>query len=80
MVAEKHHIIPVWFFVGVLLFIYGILILASGLTEWSNPPATVLSNLHAPVWWGSLLIVLGGMYFRMFRPGKSTKDPNQGRS
>jgi hypothetical protein len=78
--AEKHHIIPVWFFVGLLLFIYGILILASGLTEWSNPPATVLSNLHAPVWWGSLLIVLGGIYCTMFRPGKSARDPNEGRS
>jgi hypothetical protein len=77
--AEKHHIIPVWFFVGVLLFIYGILILASGLTEWSNPPATVLSNLHAPVWWGGLLIVLGGIYCRMFRPGKYANGPNEGR-
>jgi hypothetical protein len=77
--AEKHHIIPVWFFVGVLLFIYGILILASGLTEWSNPPATILSNLHAPVWWGGLLIVLGGIYCRMFRPGKYANGPNEGR-
>ena len=70
--TEKHHIIPVWFFVGLLLFIYGLLIFVSGLTEWSNPPGTVLAELHAPVWWGGLLIVLGGMYCLMFRPGKST--------
>jgi hypothetical protein len=69
--TEKHHIIPVWFFVGLLLFIYGILIFISGLTEWSHPPDTVLAGLHASVWWGALLIVLGGMYCRMFRPGKS---------
>jgi len=68
--TEKHHIIPVWFFVGLLLFIYGILIFISGLTEWSHPPDTVLAGLHASVWWGALLIVLGGMYCRMFRPGK----------
>lgn len=68
MVTEKHHIIPVWFFVGLLLFIYGVLIFISGLAEWSHPPDTVLSNLHAAVWWGALLIVLGGIYCLMFRP------------
>ena len=70
--SEKHHIIPVWFFVGVLLLVYGVLIFVSGLAEWSNPPNTVLAELHAPVWWGGLLIVLGGVYCLMFRPGKST--------
>lgn len=69
--SEKHHIIPVWFFVGLLLFVYGILIFISGLAELSNPPETVLSNLHAPVWWGALLIVLGGTYLFLFRPGKN---------
>ena len=71
-VSEKHHIIPVWFFVGVLLLVYGVLIFVSGLAEWSNPPNTVLAELHAPVWWGGLLMVLGGVYCLMFRPGKST--------
>jgi FtsH-binding integral membrane protein len=69
--SEKHHIIPVWFFVGILLLTYGVLIFISGLTEWSTPPANVaLSEYHAPVWWGALLIVLGGVYTLMFRPGK----------
>lgn len=72
MATEKHRIIPVWFFVGVLLFIYGVLILVSGLTEWSHPPDTVLSNLHAAVWWGALLVVLGGIYCLMFRPKDNT--------
>ena len=68
--SEKGEIIPVWFFVGVLFLVYGILIFASGLAEWSHPPATVLANLHAPVWWGGLLIVLGAMYCGAFRPGR----------
>ncbi len=68
---ERHHIIPVWFFVGVLLAIYGVLILASGLSEWSNPPNTVLADLHAPVWWGALLTVIGVIYCVAFRPGRS---------
>ena len=66
--TEKHEIIPVWFFVGVLFLVYGVLIFVSGLTEWSHPPDTVLSNLHAPVWWGGLMIVLGILYCGKFRP------------
>jgi len=68
--AEKHHIIPVWFFVGILLLVYGVLIEGSGLSEWSHPPDTVLANLHAPVWWGGLLIVLGSLFCFLFRPAK----------
>lgn len=70
--TEKHHIIPVWFFVGVLLLVYGVMIFVSGLTGWNSPPQGVqLTELHAPVWWGALLIVLGGVYCLLFRPGKS---------
>jgi hypothetical protein len=69
--SEKHHIIPVWFFVGVLLFVYGLMIFFSGVTEWSHPPDTVLTELHAPVWWGALLTVLGGLYCAIFRPSKN---------
>ena len=66
--SEKHHIIPVWFFVGVLLLVYGFLIFANGLAEWSHPPGTVLAKLHAPVWWGGLLFVLGLIYCIKFSP------------
>ena len=62
------HIIPVWFFVGVMLLAYGVLILASGLAEWSHPSHTVLSELHAPVWWGALLTIVGAVYVLSFRP------------
>ena len=68
--TEKHHIIQVWFFVGVLLLVYGFLIFASGLAEWSHPPNTVLAKLHAPVWWGGLLFVLGLIYCIKFAPNR----------
>jgi hypothetical protein len=68
--SEKHHIIPVWFFVGVLVFIYGLLILGTGILEWSDPPPVELSHLHAPVWWGALLTLIGAWYVYAFRPGK----------
>jgi hypothetical protein len=70
--SEKHHIIQVWFFVGVLLLVYGFLILASGLAEWSHPPNIVLAELHAPVWWGALMLVLGLIYCIKFSPNRKT--------
>jgi hypothetical protein len=71
--TEKHEIIPVWFFVGVLFLVYGVLIFISGLAEWSHLPNTVLAEKHAPVWWGGLMIVLGILYCGKFRP-RSTKS------
>ncbi len=50
--------IPIWFFIGVLLVIYGVMILGYGVFEWttgSYAPGVQLTNLHTPVWWGGLL-------------------------
>jgi len=73
MSSEKHHILPVWFFTGVLLLVYGCLILASGLAEWANPPDTALAGLHAPVWWGGLMALVGLFYTLTFRPRRSRR-------
>jgi hypothetical protein len=68
--SEEHRIIPVWFFVGVILLTYGILILVTGIYEFSRPPSTVLANLHPAVWWGALLTILGGIYVLVHMPKK----------
>jgi FtsH-binding integral membrane protein len=65
---KARHMIPVWFFVGLLLLIYGVLILITGLYEISHPPSTVLASLHPAIWWGALLAVLGGIYVYVFWP------------
>ncbi len=64
--------ISIWLFIGTLLLVYGVLILASGLYELANPPAnpTVLAQYHAPIWWGALLLVMGAVYTISFRPGR----------
>lgn len=72
--TEKQHVIPVWFFVGIMLLVYGVMILVSGIAEWPHPPDTVLSNLHAPVWWGGLLTVLGTFYTVHFWPKRGGRD------
>lgn len=65
-------VISIWFFIGSLLAIYGVLILASGVMELSSPPArpTVLAELHAPIWWGAIMLAMGALYLVKFRPGK----------
>jgi hypothetical protein len=69
--SEGHRMVPVWFFVGVILLIYGVLILATGIYEFSHPPATVLAYLHPAVWWGALLTIVGGVYVYLYLPRKS---------
>jgi hypothetical protein len=70
--SEKHHIIPVWFFVGILLLVYGALILATGFYELANPPdnRVVLYDLHANIWWGAVLLILGGLFSWHFSPAR----------
>jgi len=64
--------ISIWFFIGVLLTIYGVLILAYGVWELVTGTVAnvVLANLHAPVWWGAIMLALGIFYSLRFRPGK----------
>ena len=64
--------ISIWFFIGVLLTIYGAMILAYGLWELAtgNVANVVLANLHAPIWWGAIMLILGIFYALRFRPGK----------
>ncbi len=72
--AEEHRIIPVWFFVGIILLIYGVLILLTGIAELGSPPPTVLSELHAPVWWGAILTVIGALFVYLFRPTRRPRN------
>jgi len=69
--SEGHRMIPVWFFVGIILLIYGVIVLATGIYELSHPPSTVLANLHAALWWGGLLTIVGGIYVYAYLPRNS---------
>lgn len=64
--------ISIWFFIGVLLTVYGAMITAYGIYELvtGNLANVVLAKLHAPVWWGGTLFVLGLFYTVKFRPGR----------
>jgi FtsH-binding integral membrane protein len=70
---EHKGMISIWFFIGVLLLAYGVLIFAAGVYDVFQPPAkpVVLSQLHAGVWWGLLLLAMGLFYSIRFRPRKA---------
>ena len=55
-----------------LLTAYGVLITASGIYDYFYPPAhdVVLANLHAAIWWGAVLLVIGLFYTVRFYPKK----------
>jgi hypothetical protein len=64
--------ISIWFFIGVILATYGVLIFGTGVYHYYYPPEhqVVLSHLHAGIWWGALLAVIGGFYCYRFFPGE----------
>jgi hypothetical protein len=62
------HGIPIWFFIGALLAVYGALILGAGIAGLFRPPHVALASLHAGIWWGALLLAIGLGYVTAFRP------------
>ncbi len=64
--------ISIWFFIGISLLVNGLLIFGAGIYELFKPPQTpvVLFHLHASVWWGGILALLGAGYCIYFTPGK----------
>jgi hypothetical protein len=64
--------VSIWFFIGISLLVNGVLILGAGVYEIWHPPVqqVVLYNLHASVWWGALMTVIGAWYSYHFKPGQ----------
>jgi len=71
--SDRAQRISIWFFIGVLLLIYGILICGTGIYELFVPPEhpVVLAQLRPAIWWGGLLLLLGAFYCYHFAPGRS---------
>jgi len=64
--------ISIWFFIGISLLVNGVLIFGAGIYQWVHPPEVkvVLFHLHASLWWGAILAILGAVYCLHYRPGK----------
>lgn len=66
----RGEMLSIWFFVGGLTLIYGLVLLPYGAWEWfsHHEAPTVLNNLHPTFWWGLLLTLFGAFYTLRFRP------------
>ncbi|PYX45175.1 MAG: hypothetical protein DMG79_19795 [Acidobacteria bacterium] len=62
----------IWFFIGVSLAVNGAVIFGEGIYELISPPVqqVVLYNLHANIWWGAVLLVLGLVFSVRFSPAR----------
>ena len=52
--------LPIWFFVGLILAVYGVIVLATGFV-WTRP-GTILGHTRPALWWGALMTVAGGVF------------------
>lgn len=66
--------LSIWFFVGISLAVNGAVIFGRGIYEFLYPPPpelqVVLSNLHANVWWGAIMLILGLAFSIRFSPAR----------
>jgi hypothetical protein len=70
MTSDSH--LSIWFFVGILLTFYGLIIVGAGIYNLVAPPANpwVLYSLHADIWWGAILLAIGVFYCYHFAPAR----------
>lgn len=68
MHSEKQ--VPIWFFIGGMLLIYGVMISISGVYYFFCPPEhqVKLFYVHADIWWGAIMAVVGAFYVVRFNP------------
>jgi len=64
--------LSIWFFTGLCLGVNGALIFLQGIYETIHPPVekVVLYDLHANIWWGAILLVLGLFFSLRFSPAR----------
>jgi hypothetical protein len=64
--------LSIWFFTGLCLGVNGALIFATGIYEIISPPTekVVLYDLHANVWWGAFLLIVGAIFTLRFSPAR----------
>lgn len=52
--------LDIWFFVGIILIVYGVILSLIGIYYIFNPYTDViLGNLNPNLWWGGIMIVSG---------------------
>jgi len=54
----------IWYFVGLILLVIGIIVFAAGIYDLLNPANqnVKLTSLHTNIWWGVLIAITGLIY------------------
>ena len=69
--AEKREMIPIWFWVGMVLGVYGIIITICGLYYLISPETRTATHAWNPsLWWGLIMLGAGAAFFFPSRPWK----------
>ncbi|MBB5342053.1 PH domain-containing protein [Tunturibacter empetritectus] len=66
--ARRRDPLSIWFFVCSPCLVYGLVLIPIGIYQFRHPPAVVLPQLHATLWWGIGMTVFGVFYATRFRP------------
>jgi len=73
--TQTRGMVPIWFFIGINVLVYGIAILATGIIGWSSRPSDPdlarIHDLHPDVWWGAFMLAIGLFYTIRFWPSRS---------
>lgn len=61
---EQKGMRPIWYFVGWMLFLIGILIIIAGFLNLflQMPSTSVVEAIHPDLWWGSIICLTGIFY------------------
>jgi len=64
MENDKKGMRSIWYFVGLLMSIIGLIEMAAGISDLVFPSAehVRLANLHANIWWGIIILITGLVY------------------
>ena len=62
----------IWFFVGLILSIYGVIVLLMGL--FGTQANTVLAETRPAIWWGAIMSVFGGIFLYVGRRADSASE------
>jgi hypothetical protein len=66
MNAVPTKMLSIWFFVSIVLAVFGLIILAMGIYHYVSPPADPthqLAHLHADLWWGMVMVVFAAALY-----------------
>jgi hypothetical protein len=64
MAGDVKKMKPIWFFVGLVLLVMGLVVAATGVYDLIArvDPKTVGADLHPNIWWGGLMVLVGAIF------------------